>query len=286
MPFAETSNEHTEQYWTDHYSLFLKPLIEEVDGVVASRSRALRGNILKEIIKDLINSHIVVAELTDLNANVFWELGVRQSFKHGLITIAEEGTKLPFDTDKIGTLFYNAKNIAKMRSEFELRFKEAIKDCIENPSRTDSDVLEYISGRGSLYEIISKEQSLRRIEALSAEIFENKRILDKVVEDVKEQIEESKNSSHKTTAPSVRFNVSALNLLLAERYLYLKDNQYETLISFSNWLIGYNAHLNVLLSTKEFEWFLTDYHITNMETLFKEVEVILLKAKEDLLEII
>jgi len=42
--------------------------------------------------------------LTDYNPNVFWELGVRQSFKHNTITIAEEGVILPFDVSSLKIL--------------------------------------------------------------------------------------------------------------------------------------------------------------------------------------
>ncbi|NVM45355.1 MAG: hypothetical protein HWN79_10600 [Candidatus Lokiarchaeota archaeon] len=66
---------------------------------------AMREDILKKIIQSLVTSPIVLADLTDHNPNVFWELGVRQSFKHNTITIAEEGTKLPFDVSPKATIF-------------------------------------------------------------------------------------------------------------------------------------------------------------------------------------
>jgi hypothetical protein len=45
---------------------------------------------------------------TDLNANVIWELGVRQSFDHCTITISEDvGKHLPFDLGVKGTLYYS-----------------------------------------------------------------------------------------------------------------------------------------------------------------------------------
>jgi len=144
MPFAETNKVRTEKYWSEHYKEFLKPIIEEVTGIVVHRSAPMRGDILKDIIKDLIHSDIVVADLTDSNPNVFWELGVRQSFKHGTITIAEEGTKLPFDISSKGTLFYSKKNHLKSK-QFIKQLKLAIRDCIKKPNRPDSTVLETLT---------------------------------------------------------------------------------------------------------------------------------------------
>jgi hypothetical protein len=99
---------------------------------------------------------IVVADLTDANPNVYWELGVRQSFKHGTITIAEDGTVLPFDLGVKGSLSYFPNNHIKMRA-FEKQFDEAITDCLNNPDIPDSHVLETISGRGTLYQILARD---------------------------------------------------------------------------------------------------------------------------------
>ncbi|MFX1503911.1 MAG: hypothetical protein ACFFDH_23315, partial [Promethearchaeota archaeon] len=106
MPFSRSSDKHTEYYWTNHFNDFLKPEIEKIPVLKAVRSDELRGDILKEIINDLYNSYIVVADLTDHNPNVFWELGIRLSFRYRTITIAEKGTKLPFDVSTKNTIFY------------------------------------------------------------------------------------------------------------------------------------------------------------------------------------
>ncbi len=152
MPFSKTTEEHTEEYWTEHFRTFLKPLIEANPNIEAHRSEALRGDILRQIITDLVVSRVVVADLTDLNPNVFWELGIRQSFKHGTITIAEVGTTLPFDLHVKGTLFYHPSNHLKLQG-FRERFVHAIGDCLLHPDQPDSHVLQTITGRGTLFEM-------------------------------------------------------------------------------------------------------------------------------------
>jgi hypothetical protein len=146
MPFSQTHEAHSEAYWTQHFEAFLKPLIEESGDLKVSRSKALRGDLVKEIVENLYNSNIVVADLTDRNPNVFWELGVRQSFKHGTITIVEEGTELPFDISTKGTLYYYPGNHIKLQ-EFRTQFKKAIRDCLDNPDKPDSRVLDILPGR-------------------------------------------------------------------------------------------------------------------------------------------
>jgi hypothetical protein len=70
MPFSDSEN-HSAQYWKRHYTSYLKPLIEVSGKIEAFRSEPLRGDISSQIITDLINSDIVVADLTDHNPNVF-----------------------------------------------------------------------------------------------------------------------------------------------------------------------------------------------------------------------
>ena len=147
MPISKTTVEHSEDYWRKHFETFLEPLIKECGNLEVFRSEPLRGDLVKQIIEDLCYSPIVVADLTDKNPNVFWELGVRQSFKHGTITIAEAGTKIPFDISTKATLYYYPKNHLKNEA-FREKFKKAIKDCLSNPDSPDSQVLEVIPGRG------------------------------------------------------------------------------------------------------------------------------------------
>jgi len=162
MPFSDTKS-HDKNYWDGHYK-YLESLLS-VFPLRIHRSEALRGDIVKQIITDLVTSHIVIADLTDLNANVFWELGVRQSFKHCTITIFEENNAnktLPFDLAAKGTLFYQPNVPIKM-VEFVKKFNSAINDCIINPNYPDSYVLEAISGRGTLFQILMKQESIRKL---------------------------------------------------------------------------------------------------------------------------
>jgi len=145
MPFSGTSEKHTTEHWTKHFT-FLKQLIQSFGSIEVTRSEPLRGDIVKGIIEDLVNSDIVVADITDANPNVYWELGVRLSKRYGTITIAEVGTKPSFNISTKGIIPYNPENIYQ-NEEFRDMLKKAILDCIENPNESDSIVLDAISGR-------------------------------------------------------------------------------------------------------------------------------------------
>jgi hypothetical protein len=214
MPFGKTTDEHTQDYWTSHFEHFLKPLIEANTKVKARLSQPLRGDILKQIITDLIVSPLLVADLTDRNPNVYWELGVRQSFKHGTITIAETGTPIPFDISTKATLPYYPKDHLKMK-EFKQTFKNAIEDCLLHPDAPDSQVLETISGRGTLFEIMRRDDAIRRLDAVMYELTWAGGMLSLFEVQAKTNLEKPAEAKYTST----RLISAALELFVTERYV-------------------------------------------------------------------
>lgn len=63
------------------------------------------GMIGDRVVSDIINAELVVADLTDLNPNAFYELGIRHSTEKPTIHIARLGTPLPFDNVSHRTIF-------------------------------------------------------------------------------------------------------------------------------------------------------------------------------------
>lgn len=65
------------------------------------------GQITSQIINKLLSVDLVVADLTDQNANVFYELAVRHAVRKPFIQMMTEGQKLPFDIQSLRTIFFN-----------------------------------------------------------------------------------------------------------------------------------------------------------------------------------
>lgn len=65
------------------------------------------GSINNQIIEKIVESDIVIANLTGLNPNVMYELGIRHSAMKPVITICENNQKLPFDVTEERTIFYD-----------------------------------------------------------------------------------------------------------------------------------------------------------------------------------
>lgn len=55
------------------------------------------GQITAQIIDHVMNARLVIADLTFLNANAFYELGIRHAFQRPTIHLFRDGEDIPFD---------------------------------------------------------------------------------------------------------------------------------------------------------------------------------------------
>lgn len=88
----------------DHYRALrdtvIEPVLRQFDyDVVRADDIHKPGAITADVLRYLANADIVIADLTDLNPNVFYELGVRHTLRgQGTIMIVDEArTDVPFD---------------------------------------------------------------------------------------------------------------------------------------------------------------------------------------------
>ena len=88
-------------------NVILKPILKD-SGYESHAAHELLdpGSISNQIIQKLMQDDLVIAVLTDLNPNVMYELAVRHAVGKPVISLAEEGTKIPFDITTDRVIFY------------------------------------------------------------------------------------------------------------------------------------------------------------------------------------
>lgn len=86
----------------------LEGLIAERPEEVVIRSDKIGdpGRITTQILHELVNADVVIADLTGTNPNVMYEVGIRQAQTKPYVLIAEDGQHLPFDLSDFRTVFY------------------------------------------------------------------------------------------------------------------------------------------------------------------------------------
>lgn len=68
--------------------------------------------IINKILTEILRSRYIIADLTDCNPNVFYELGIAHSFKEApnIIILKQQGSKVPFDITHLTYIEYDVNN--------------------------------------------------------------------------------------------------------------------------------------------------------------------------------
>ena len=107
----------------------IKPVVEPLGFYVYPAIEDNSRSITSGMIRSLLNDELVIVNLTGLNPNVMYELGIRHCARKPLVTIAEEGTKIPFDINDERTYFFI--NDMKGVRDFEPVLRRAVDAALE-----------------------------------------------------------------------------------------------------------------------------------------------------------
>lgn len=130
MPFSKKKDENGNIIDFDKiYNDFIKPSIEEsgLEPIRADEEQT-GGIIHKAMYERLMLCEYAVADLSLLNANVFYELGIRHAIRpHSTITIFESGSRLPFDVNFLRSLPYDKElqNLEELKSQLTQKLLNA-----------------------------------------------------------------------------------------------------------------------------------------------------------------
>lgn len=89
-------------------------------GYICNRVDEIGGAtpIINKILTEILQSRYIIADLTDCNPNVFYELGIAHCFKEAqnIIILKQQGSKVPFDITHLTYIEYDPDNMKYLTS--------------------------------------------------------------------------------------------------------------------------------------------------------------------------
>jgi hypothetical protein len=114
--------------WSDQvFRHIIQPTVEKM-GYIARSAHHIQqpGVITTQIIQNLIDAPLVIADLTFKNPNVFYELAVRHAVRRPYVQLVSKDETIPFDVASIRTIkidIHDLDIVASAKTELENQIK-------------------------------------------------------------------------------------------------------------------------------------------------------------------
>lgn len=133
MPFVERDAKHSAGFFAEVLRSIITPAAKASQFTVRTANRQGSDLIQSTIINDLMNADLVIADLTEHNPNVMFELGMRMAEDKPVVLIKAQGTGPLFDVDNMLRVFEYNPNLWQTTVEKDMpSLRDFIKGAWEN----------------------------------------------------------------------------------------------------------------------------------------------------------
>jgi len=169
MPFDNLSD--------NYYKQIYKPSIESL-GFKFKRADSLfrPSPIIRDIWEYINKSKILLADITGLNPNVMYELGLAHAISKPVIIISDTIDKVPFDLRFLRILIYDVKNVS-WANDLAEKIKSSISEILDSP--TDAILPVFLNIKPNINETDSISAELIEIKQLLLSQMESQNIVNK-----------------------------------------------------------------------------------------------------------
>jgi nucleoside 2-deoxyribosyltransferase len=101
MPFVERNEDHAKGFFSEILKTVITPAATAAGFDVTTALRQGSDVIQSTILNDLLDADLVLADLTEHNPNVLFELGMRMAMDKPIVLIRAKGTGPIFDVDNL-----------------------------------------------------------------------------------------------------------------------------------------------------------------------------------------
>lgn len=147
-----------------HSDMVLKHLVKKSLEVAPFNYRVFRsdedekpGDITVQIIQNVMRSDLVVADLTNRNPNVFYELSMCHVWQRPTVHLCRTGEKLPFDVGQLRVVFFDLGDPDSLEKAQEKIRKHV--DWLENDGKIETPI-QFVQGLEGLRTGQAKDEKL------------------------------------------------------------------------------------------------------------------------------
>ena len=120
LPFSEKSGKWPKGFFSEVLNALITPAGVEAGFSVETARKEGSDIIQATIVNELLSADLVVADLTDHNPNVLFELGLRMAFDKPVALIRAEGTAPIFDVDSMLRVWDYTPNLWRSTLESDI----------------------------------------------------------------------------------------------------------------------------------------------------------------------
>jgi hypothetical protein len=176
MPFEKAFPSRSRLKWdkTDLDKKNLNTIFRMIEAALEPEYEVRRsvgpGNIVQQIILHLHKADLVVADLSGLNPNVMYELGIRHSFsRRRTLLISQDLAELPFDLKNYYCVRYAWQN-DEDKQEFRREVREQLELMVKTPDAVFGPVDAYLQVGEYAVNVHARRVAQRRLECLNNEL--------------------------------------------------------------------------------------------------------------------
>lgn len=141
------------------YNSLILPACPPEEFVVSRADLESRpGMITDQVINSIVEADVCIVDLSFLNPNVFYELGVRHAVRKPTIHIADEGTDLPFDNVGHRVIFFDLTDWGSHKT-----FKGALERALKDVWADDFVVTNPVTQAGAKAEIRESSDPIQQV---------------------------------------------------------------------------------------------------------------------------
>ena len=97
------------------------------------------GIITSQVLQHIVDDPLVVADLTERNPNVFYELAIRHALRKPLVQLMKKGEQIPFDVAGARTIFVDHHDLDSV-AEAKERIADQVRELESDPSGMETPI--------------------------------------------------------------------------------------------------------------------------------------------------